>query len=276
MKIFPIAFGGLAGLLLSLLSLNAAAQVSPALDRFSISAGVFSSSPQISAQLGGDKAAFSTGVLDGKRQAMPRLSAEFLVGDNHGISFDAYRYRQGYSRNYAWRGSDTELTDGGTANLELGFDLDVARLGYRYWWGSGNTVLGLGAGIGYYRVSLNTQISGTSDGKSPGDGFNESEGAYRRHDSEAAFAPMLELGLRHAVNSKLRLFADASGVYKGGSGVHGGIYNAAAGVEWLPVQNFGVSLAYAVTDVDLKRDAGGLQRFRVRFNGPVLSVKARF
>ena len=29
----------------------------------------------------------------------------------------------------------------------------------------------------------------------------------------------------------LRLFADASGIYKGGSGVRGGIYNAAAGVE---------------------------------------------
>ena len=206
---------------------------------------------------------------------MPRLSAEFLLGDKHGISFDAYRYSKGFSKRFAWLG--TELTAiGDAADLRLGFDLDVARLGYRYWFGSGNTVVGLGAGVGYYRVSLKTQISDTSDGQSPGDGFSGGDGAYRRHDTEAAFAPVLELGLRHAVNTKLRLFADASGIYKGGGGVRGGIYSAAAGLEWLATPHVGVSLAYAVTDVDLKRPGTGLQRFHVKFNGPMLSVKARF
>lgn len=206
---------------------------------------------------------------------MPRLSGELLLGDNHGISWDGYRYSKGYSRSYGWNGSDSGGF-GGAADLKLGFDLDVARLGYRYWLGTGNTVLGLGAGVGYYRVSLKTQISGTSDGNSPGDGFSGSDGTYRRQDKEDAFAPMLELGLRHQVNKQLRLFADASGIYKGGGGVHGGIYSAAAGVEWLPTRNLGVSLAYAVTDVDIRRQDSGLQRFHVKFSGPMLSIKARF
>ena len=261
--------------MLCLLPLNVAAQVSPALDRFSLSVGAFNAPPQVSAKLGDAQGALSTGDLDGRRQSMPRLSAEFLLGDNHGISFDAYRYSKGYANRYAWQGSDAAVNDD-AASLRLGFDLDVARLGYRYWFGSGNTVLGLGAGIAYYRVALKTQLSGTADGKSPGNGFTGSNGSYRRDDQEKAFAPVLELGLRHAVNPKLRVFADASGIYKGGGGVHGGIYSGAAGVEWLATPNLGVSLAYAVTDVDLKRPGRGLQRFHVNFSGPMLSLKARF
>lgn len=251
------------------------AQVSPALDRFSLSLGAFSSAPQVVATLGGEQGSVFTGNLDGQRKAMPRISADILLGDNHGISFDAYRYNKDYSRSYAWNGNEGE-GGGGAARIKLGFDLDVARLSYRYWFGSGDTVLGLGAGVGYYRISLKTQVSGTSDGKSPADGFTGSEGTYRRQDKQDAFAPMMELGLRHAINSQLRLFADASGIYKGGGGVHGGIYSAAAGLEWLPARNLGVSLAYAMTDVDIRRQDRGLQRVNVRFNGPVLAIKARF
>ena len=135
--------------------------------------------------------------------------------------------------------------------MKLGFDLDVAGLDYRYWLGSSKTVLGLGAGIGYYRIALKTQVAGMSNGELSGAGFAQPEGSYTRQAKEDAFAPMLEPGVRHAVPSP-RLFADASGIYKGGSGVRGGIYNAAAGVESLLLRNVGISLAYAVTDVDLK------------------------
>ena len=86
---------------------------------------------------------------------------------------------------------------------------------------------------------------------------------------------MLEPGVRHAVPSP-RLFADASGIYKGGSGVRGGIYNAAAGVESLLLRNVDISLAYAVTDVDLKRNDGSLQRLGVKLDRPMISLKARF
>ena len=277
MKPFPFAHSVPAGLLICFFSTGASAQVSSALDRFSLSVGAFSSAPKVNATLSGEKGAISTGDLDAQRKAMPRVSGEFLLGGNHGISLDAYRYSKGYSNSYAWGGYRSKYPDsGGDANVKLGFDLDVAKLGYRYWFGSGNTVLGLGAGIGYYRISLKTQVAGTSTSTSPGAGFAPSQGDYNRQDKEDAFAPMLELGLRHAVNPSLRLFADASGIHKGGSGVRGGIYNAAAGVEWLPLRNVGISLAYAVTDVNLKRNDASLQRLRVKLDGPMLSLKARF
>ena len=277
MKPFPFAHSVPAGLLICLLSMNVSAQVTPALDRFSLSVSAFSSAPQVSANVASDHGAISTGNLDAQRKSMPRVSGEFLLGGNHGISFDAYKYREGHSSHYAWDGYRSKFPDsGGTANVKLRFDLDVARLGYRYWFGSGDTVFGLGAGVGYYRISLKTQVAGTAPGASPGAGFLPSEGTYSRKDKDHAYAPMLEIGVRHAVNPSLRLFADASGIQKGGSGVHGGIYNAAAGVEWLPLRNVGISLAYAVTDVDLRRDDGGLQRLRVKLDGPMLSLKARF
>ena len=265
------------GLLLCLTCLSASAQMSPALDRFHLSVGAFSAAPQIESTLGQSQGAVSTGDIDGQRKAIPRISGEFLLGDNHGFSWDAYRYHKGSSNRYAWGNARGDASDvGGTANLNMAFDLDVASVGYRYWFGSGNTVLGLGAGLGYYRLSLKTQISGATSENLPGAGFVSTGGSYSRQDKTDAIAPMLEIGVRHALLPSVRLFADAAGIYKGGGNVHGGIYNAAAGVEWLPTRNVGVSLAYAVSEVDLKRRDAGLQQFRVTLKGPVLAVTARF
>lgn len=251
--------------------------VSPALDRISLSVGAFYAEPKVSATVGNSFASFNTGDVTADRKALPRIAGEILLGDNHGISFEAFRY----SQNYANAGT-AGYTSGpfgvtGTAGLNLNFDLDVARLGYRYWFGSGNTVFGIGAGIGYYKVKLETNAFAAASANLPGLGFYGTNGNYSRQDSDDAVAPMLEVGVRHAISPDLRLFFDASGIRKGGSsGVHGSIYNAQLGAEWFPWRNVGVSLAYAVTDVDLKRDDPGLQGLRIKFQGPVAAVKARF
>ena len=254
-----------------------ASTVSPALDRFSISVGAFSAKPEIGATVGNATGSLNIGDIDGERKTMPRVSAEVLLGDNHGISFDAFRYSQGYANSAAGAYQAGPFGVSAAAGIDLGFDLDVARLGYRYWFGSGNTVFGIGAGIGYYRVSLETNAIGVANAGLTGLGFVGYNGTYSRRDSDDAVAPMLEIGFRHAFTPDLRLFADASGIRKsGGSGVRGSIYNAQAGLEWFPVRNVGVSLAYAVTDVDLKRDDAGIQGLRIKFQGPVVAVKARF
>ncbi len=73
-----------------------------------------------------------------------------------------------------------------------------------------------------------------------------------------------------------RLFADASGVRKGGSGLHGDICNAQVGLEYFPLRSVGVALACGATGIDPKRDDPGLTRFRVKLQGPTPSLKARF
>lgn len=82
----------------------------------------------------------------------------------------------------------------------------LAKFAYKWWIGSGNTVLGLGAGVAYYRVSLDSNALA---------GVKGATATFSQHDNDDAFAPLLELGVRHAIRPDLRLFADVSGVRKG-------------------------------------------------------------
>lgn len=250
--------------------------ISPALDRISLSVGAFSAKPEIGAGIGNGSASFDTGLIETSRKTMPRISGEFLLGRNHGISLEAFRYSQNVDERFGGTYSTGPFSATAAGGVNLNLSLDVARLGYRYWFGTGNTVFGLGAGLGYYRVKLDTTAFGAAGAALPGLGFQSVNSYYTRSDSEDAVAPMLEVGVRHAFSPDFRVFFDGSGIHKGGGKVRGSIYNASAGVEWFPVRNVGVTLAYAVTDVDLKRDDAGLQRARLKFQGPVLGVKARF
>ena len=90
-------------------------------------------------------------------------------------------------------------------------------------------------------------------------------------------ALMVEAANHHNTNPDLRLFADASGVWKNGGRFHGNIYNASAGVEWFPVKNVGVVLAYGVTNIDLTRNNDFADtRLKVKLQGPSAFLKARF
>ena len=55
------------------------------------------------------------------------------------------------------------------------------------------------------------------------------------------------------------------------------IYNASAGVEWFPVKNVGLVLAYGVTNIDLARQSSTAEtRVKVKLHGPSAFLKARF
>ncbi|WP_269759299.1 hypothetical protein [Variovorax sp. E3] len=129
-------------------------------------------------------------------------------------------------------------------------------------------MLGLGAGAAYYRATLGASANAVVNGQ---------VGTYSESSSDNAIAPLLEIGVRHAISPDLRLFADASGVWKNGGRFHGNIYNASAGVEWFPVKNIGLVLAYGVTNIDLTRDTNFADtRLKVRLQGPSAFLKARF
>lgn len=256
-----------AGLLIS--AAPAFADPSPALDRFSLSVGGFNADPKLNASFGTAYGALQTGDIKPGRVTMPRISADLLLGDSQGISFDYYRYKRDYSGSVD---SNTSLGPFGTlstfGNANISTKLDFAKLSYKWWIGSGNTVFGLGAGAAYYRATLGTTALASVNGQ---------VGTLSESSSGSTVAPLLEVGVRHAITPDLRLFADASGVWKSSGRFHGNIYNASAGVEWFPVKNVGVVLAYGVTNIDLTRENDFADsRLKVRLQGPSAFLKARF
>jgi hypothetical protein len=243
------------------------AEPSPALDRFSLSLGVFRADPTFKAGVDTRFGRLDSGNVDSSSVTMPRIKAELLLFDSQGLSFDYYQYSRSYSGSLASNnsvGSGT-VTTTGAANIDT--KMDVAKLAYKWWLGSGNTVLGLGAGAAYYRLGLDANATASVNGAT---------GAINESYSDETLAPLLEIGVRHAISPNLRLFADASGVHKNSGRVQGSIYNAAVGVEWFPQKNVGVVLDYGMTDIDLKRDGGNNANFRMKLKGPSAFVKVRF
>jgi hypothetical protein len=263
------AVGALFGTGLLLAATPALADPSPALDRFSFSVGAFNADPKFNALVSTPYGALQSGDIKPGRVTMPRVTADVLLGDSQGISFDYYQYKRDYSGGVA---NSTSLGNFGTlntfGNATVNTKLDFAKLSYKWWIGSGNTVLGLGAGAAYYRATLGVTALAAVNGQ---------VGTLSDSSSDNAVAPLLEIGVRHAISPDLRLFADASGVWKSSGRFHGNIYNASAGVEWFPVKNVGLVLAYGVTNIDLTRSADfGDARLKVRLQGPSAFLKARF
>lgn len=257
----------LAGLFIS--AGPAMADVSPALDRFSFSAGGFQVRPEFGARVGTQYGTLDTGDLKSGSVTLPRISADVLLFDSQGLSFDYYRYKRSWSDSanggFSLGGASGTVT--AAADVRLQTELEVAKLAYKWWMGSGNTVVGVGAGAAYYRLGVNA--SGNARVGNESRGFDSSK-------SEDAIAPLLEFGVRHAITPDLRLFADASGVWKKSGKTHGSIYNAAVGVEWFPIKNVGLVASYGVNDIDLKYNDDVDARLRVKLPGPSLFVKARF
>ena len=261
--------GTLAGAGLLFAHATAWADPSPALDRFSFSVGAFSADPKFNASVSSPYGALRTRDLEPGRVTMPRVTADLLIGDNHGLSFDYYRYKRDY---FGQAGGSESLGGFGTfnalGNANLNVKLDFAKLSYKWWLGTGNTVFGLGAGAAYYRINVGANANVAVNGRI---------GQLNEDASDDAIAPLLEVGVRHAINPDLRLFADLSGVRKGGGRFHGNIYNASAGVEWFPVKNVGLVLAYGVTNIDLARESSTAEtRVKVKLHGPSAFLKARF
>ncbi|MES2414532.1 MAG: hypothetical protein V4614_12065 [Pseudomonadota bacterium] len=243
------------------------AEPSPALDRASISFGAFNASPTLKAGVNTNLGRLDTGDVERRNITMPRVKADLLLFDSQGLSFDYYQFRRDYGGTLA---SNTTIGGGqvnttGTANLNV--QIDFAKLAYKWWFGSGNTVLGLGAGAAYYQAKFN--FLGTAS-------LNGATGAVNSNYSDHAYAPLLEVGVRHAFSENLRVFADASGISKGGGTLNGNIYNAAVGVEWYPVKNVGLVLDYGMTDINIKRNDGSAADLKIRLVGPSAFVKVRF
>jgi uncharacterized protein YjbJ (UPF0337 family) len=250
-----------------MISMPASAELSPALDRISISAGVFSSDPKFNAGLNTPYGNLQSGDSGLGMRTMPRVKADMMIFDSQGLSFDYYQYKRGYTDSVAnnTKVLGTTFTTVGNANLDI--KLDFTKLEYKWWFGSGDTVLGLGAGAAYYNVSMNANATAS---------INNASVSVSSGYSDNAVAPLFGIGVRHAISTDLRLFADASGVKQSRGRLSGNIYNATVGVEWFPIKSVGVVLDYSMSQFDLIRLGSPDVIFKLKLQGPSAFLKIRF
>jgi hypothetical protein len=253
-------------------SVPALADPSPALDRVSISVGAFHAEPTFNAGVVTPYGNIDTPEHKNSDVTMPRVRADILLFDSQGISFDYYRYHRSYDFNVAGGSTIGGEPVTGSADFNANVKIDLARLSYKWWLGSGNDVFGIGLGGAYYRADISGSINGTVS--TPSQTF--ADGASDRYTDDAV-APLIELAWRHAFSQDLRMYVEASGVKKNGGNLQGHIYNGNVGLEWFPWKNLGLVADYGVSRVKLEHDnSSGTDDLDIRFRGPSLFIKARF
>lgn len=272
---FSCGTAALAGAVFAALAAGAVhAEPAPALDRASIAVGGFYAEPKI--HVGGDTRYGRVDTPDEEIDdvTLPRVKAEFLIGDSHAISLDYFRYDKSYRPTVTGATTVDGLPLAGSASLDGNVRFDLAQAAYKWWLGSGNDVFGIGVGAAY----LHAKISGTVTGQVSGlpGGVADFTASGTGSASESGFAPLLELGWKHSFSPSLRMFADASGIKKNGGSLEGHIYGGAVGLEWFPAANVGVVLDYGVQKIKLERNAERSANLDLRLTGPSAFVKVRF
>lgn len=246
---------------------TAHAEPSVALDRASISLGAFYADPRIN--IGADT---QFGRLDAPdsnpdRTTIPRVKADLLIGDRHGVSFDYYRYDKNYTPTLSGQTIINGQPVTGTATADADLQLDLAKLAYKWWMGQEKDTFGIGLGAAYYSAKLEGSATGLVNGVSA---------TARDSVSEHAYAPLLELAWRHAFTPEVRMYMEASGIKKNGGKINGHIYGGNIGVEWFPFKNVGFVADYGISKIQLHRDSNRDADLNIRLTGPSAYVKMRF
>jgi hypothetical protein len=248
---------------------------SPALDRVSVWAGAFlatSDTTVTASARAGDYSASGRFNLErdlGLDDARPvgHARIEWLVGHSQGFALEVFGFersnRVSLSRDIEYDGQVYRAS----ASVAAGLDYRFSSAAYRWWMGRQDTVWGLGLGVAHYRVETWLEAEASLDDASIG---------ARSASDDAALAPLLALGWRHAVSPRLRLYADASGVAKDGGPLQGHIMDAAIGLEWFPTRRLGLAAEYGATHVrlDRRRDAVDA-RLDLKLRGPSLFLRLR-
>lgn len=246
---------------------TARAEPSPTLDRVSISIGAFSADPRIN--IGADTQFGRIDAPESKpsHTTIPRIKADLLIGDRHGLAFDYYRYDKSYTPSLTGETIINGQPVTGTATANADLKLDLAKLAYKWWLGSGNDTFGIGLGAAYYHANLNGTATGVVNGETA---------TARDSIGEHAFAPLLEVGWRHAFTPDLRMYVEASGIKKNGGRINGHIYGGNVGVEWFPFKNVGFVADYGISKIKLHRDSERDADLNIRLTGPSAYMKVRF
>jgi hypothetical protein len=259
---------------LAMMSTAALAQHSPALDRASLWVGGYYT--HMDTVIGAsDKSGDHYGSVDlendlgfDSHKTTPRARLDFLIGDHQGFSFDYYDARRtrtkSMTRDFSYGG--TNYIASASARGKLNFNFGSAA--YRWWLGSGNDVFGIGLGAAYYGV--HASISGEAR-------LNDEVVQASSSSRENAWAPMLQLGWRHAFDNTMRMYVDLSGVKRNSSRLGGHIYNASVGFEWFPWQHVGLGAEYGYSRISLHQHRDHFNDgLDMKLSGPSLFARFRF
>jgi len=251
----------------------AQAQQSPALDRMSISAGAFRAEPKI--HIGGDTNYGRVDTPDEKIDdvTLPRVKAEVLIGDSHGLSFDYFRFDE----DWAGTASGDTVYEGrpvaGTISADADLRLEMARFSYKWWLGKEKNAFGIGLGAAYLRAKISGSAEANLSASNPVENYAFSGSAS---GSDSVWAPTVELAWRHSLNEQWRVYAEGSGIKKNGGTVEGHVWNGSVGVEWFPHKNVGLVVDYNVQKIDLHRNGDRTADLDLKLKGPSAFVKVRF
>ncbi|UXI67904.1 hypothetical protein [Tahibacter amnicola] len=253
----------------------ALADTHPALDRVYVQLGAYLADSNAEARLNGSNGILGTdvsfeddfGLTDDR--VVGRARVGFLIGDSQGIEIDGYRFHRSATRsldrtiNYDGSVFDVDAQVHGSLNL------DLASVAWRWWLPAGDRdVFGLGLGAAYYRAE------GTVAGEAT---VNNTHQQVKAGDSVDAWAPLVELGWRHAFSDSLRMYADIAGVKKTNGSISGHIYNFALGAEYYPWENIGFGLEYGAQRIHVVADKSRFDGvLNIDLSGPSAFVKARF
>lgn len=261
------------GVVLALFATAASAQPPDALDRFDFAVGGYFADSSTSARLDGDVRGtdvdFEHDLGLDPRHAIGRLRFSALIGDSQGFEVDAYRLRRHGMRTLDRTVVVEDTTYDVDASVRGDLDLDFASVAYRWWLPAGDSdVWGVGVGGGYYRARGVVQGEAT---------VNDQHAFAKVSDSSDAWAPLVELGWRHAYSDTFRLYADLSGVAKGWGPVTGHILNAALGAEWFPLEHLGIGVEYGAQRILLKSERDGVRgRLKLDLEGPSVFARLRY
>lgn len=253
---------------------------SPALDRASVWLGGYYAN--LDTNVGAsDKSGTLTGTMNleddlgfDKHDVVPRARADFLLGDHQGLTLDYYSVDRSRTATLARDISYDGVDYAANASVRGKLDFDFGSVGWRWWFTQGDDALGLGLGAAWYQIDTRLSGSGTLI---TSDDTPTMTASVDTGSKDSAWAPMLQLGWRHAFNDQWRMYFDASGVRKNGGRLSGHIYNAAIGAEWMPWQHVGFAAEYNFSRIKLDwRRTNYNAKLDMKLDGPALYLRIRF
>jgi len=203
-----------------------------------------------------------------KHKTVPRVRLDFLIGEHQGFALDYYEVNRSKSKTLSedinFLGNPIDATANVKGNLKFTF----GSVAYKWWFGTGDDVFGLGIGAAYYKVHASINGSAELNGESVAEGAST---------NTSAWAPNLQVGWRHAFGDQWRMYVNASGVKKNGGSLNGHIFDTAIGLEYFPWQNVGIGAEYAYTKIKLNQDRSRYDLdLDMKLNGPAAYIRFRF